>query len=217
MLEVQMKCENCEEKHDGKYGSGRFCSSKCARSFSTQTKRKEINEKVSKALLGRKTGISAPTKGKKIPGHGEKIRESCRKRRILHIATLKFEQLNKPEQREKMLEEQNYGCCECGIKEEWNGKPLKFERDHISGDKSDNSRENLRLICPNCHQQTPTYKGRNNTQATRVTDEQVITSLLASKSGYESLKRLGMNMHGKNYEKLRRIIKQHNVEIDYIV
>ena len=47
------KCENCESKHDGNYGSGRFCSSKCSRGFSTKSKRKEINEKVSKTLIGR--------------------------------------------------------------------------------------------------------------------------------------------------------------------
>lgn len=40
-------CENCGTKHEGIYGSGRFCSSKCARGFSTKAKRKEINEKVS--------------------------------------------------------------------------------------------------------------------------------------------------------------------------
>lgn len=28
------KCENCGNEHDGSYGSGRFCSSKCARSYS---------------------------------------------------------------------------------------------------------------------------------------------------------------------------------------
>ena len=43
-------CENCEAEHDGSYGSGRFCSTKCARGFSTKAKRKEINEKVSKKL-----------------------------------------------------------------------------------------------------------------------------------------------------------------------
>lgn len=43
-----MICENCKTEHDGSYGSGRFCSSKCARGFSTKAKRKEINEKVSK-------------------------------------------------------------------------------------------------------------------------------------------------------------------------
>ena len=45
-----MNCENCENKHEGNYGSGRFCSSKCARGFSTKKNRKEINEKVSKTL-----------------------------------------------------------------------------------------------------------------------------------------------------------------------
>lgn len=43
-------CENCGEKHDDEYGSGRFCSSKCSRGFSTKSKRKEINAKVSKTL-----------------------------------------------------------------------------------------------------------------------------------------------------------------------
>lgn len=42
-----MNCENCKSETIEKYGSGRFCSSKCARGFSTKAKRKEINEKVS--------------------------------------------------------------------------------------------------------------------------------------------------------------------------
>jgi len=46
------KCEYCCKEHDGSYGSGRFCSVKCARGFSTKFKRKEINEKVSKKLTG---------------------------------------------------------------------------------------------------------------------------------------------------------------------
>ena len=49
-----MKCENCSKEHDGSYGSGRFCSSKCARGFSTKEKRDEINRKVSAKVTGRK-------------------------------------------------------------------------------------------------------------------------------------------------------------------
>lgn len=45
-----MKCENCDNIHTGEYGSGRFCTSKCARGFSTKAKRKEINKIVSKKL-----------------------------------------------------------------------------------------------------------------------------------------------------------------------
>ena len=40
-------CENCGKEHNGSYGSGRFCSSKCARSFSTKMNRDKINKKVS--------------------------------------------------------------------------------------------------------------------------------------------------------------------------
>ena len=48
-----MICNNCECEHDGSYGSGRFCSLKCARGFSTKFKRKEINKKVSLSLIGK--------------------------------------------------------------------------------------------------------------------------------------------------------------------
>lgn len=46
-------CEYCNKKHDGKFATGRFCSSKCAKGFSTKAKRKEINKKVSYKLKGR--------------------------------------------------------------------------------------------------------------------------------------------------------------------
>lgn len=49
-MEDELKCENCEDVHNGNYGSGRFCSSKCARGFSTKTKRSLINEKVSRTI-----------------------------------------------------------------------------------------------------------------------------------------------------------------------
>jgi len=59
-------CENCEEEHNGEYGSGRFCSSKCARGFSTKEKRKEINEKVSKSLIGRQSPFKGTGKSRTL-------------------------------------------------------------------------------------------------------------------------------------------------------
>jgi hypothetical protein len=52
-------------------------------------------------------------------------------------------------------------CYECNINE-WRGKPIVLQLDHINGDHFDNRIENLRLICPNCHSQTNTYCGKNH-------------------------------------------------------
>ena len=54
---------------------------------------------------------------------------------------------------------------ECGIchrPPEWEGKPLVLVLDHVNGINNDCRRENLRLVCPNCNSQLPTFCGRQN-------------------------------------------------------
>ena len=60
----------------------------------------------------------------------------------------------------RYLLEQSQGCWECGITE-WMGKPITLELEHKDGDPYNNKEDNLCLLCPNCHSQTPTYKGKN--------------------------------------------------------
>lgn len=50
-------------------------------------------------------------------------------------------------------------CEECGISE-WNGKPITLELDHIDGNRTNHLFSNLKILCPNCHSQTETFRGK---------------------------------------------------------
>ena len=64
--------------------------------------------------------------------------------------------------RKYLLEESDYKCSRCG----W-GEPnpvngiIYLEIDHIDGTRENNYKENLRVLCPNCHTLTHTYKNLN--------------------------------------------------------
>jgi hypothetical protein len=51
-------------------------------------------------------------------------------------------------------------CGSCELTS-WMGSSIPLEVDHQDGDRLNNELSNLRLLCPNCHALTPTYRGRN--------------------------------------------------------
>lgn len=51
--------------------------------------------------------------------------------------------------------------CEICGQDTWYGHPIPLELDHVNGNRDDNRLTNLRMLCPNCHAQTPTFRGRN--------------------------------------------------------
>lgn len=52
-----------------------------------------------------------------------------------------------------------YECGSCGISE-WRNAEITLELDHRDGNWSNNKRENVWLLCPNCHSQQPTSRPR---------------------------------------------------------
>jgi hypothetical protein len=48
-------------------------------------------------------------------------------------------------------------CEKCGL-DKWIGELIKLELHHVDGDTTNNSTENIKLLCPNCHSFTKTWR-----------------------------------------------------------
>jgi len=118
----------------------------------------------------------------------------------------------------KWLKLERKWCCEeCGISE-WNDKPLTLEVDHIDGDGSNNELTNLKILCPNCHSQTPTWRGRNLTgkkrESKKVSDEDLVSAIIESSNVKEALTKVGLVPKGGNYNRVYKLISDLNLGIE---
>lgn len=85
--------------------------------------------------------------------------------------------------RQYLIEERNE-CFHCGISE-WNNKPISLECDHIDGDRSNNTLKNARLLCPNCHSQTSTFRAKNKDNPLGKNERQKRYKKVATTEGFE--------------------------------
>ena len=155
-----IECEFCKKEHNGSYGSGRFCSHSCAMKYvsikyaNTPEKKKQKSEKL---------------KGRPIPWITNEIRKKAGETHRLRYAQIKekhnkklllidWNLLENNKQRKfRVFDEQNKACNICKIKK-WKGNKITFEMHHKDGNQQNFSRDNLEVLCPNCHSQTSNYR-----------------------------------------------------------
>jgi Zn finger protein HypA/HybF involved in hydrogenase expression len=84
------------------------------------------------------------------------------KKKLENILSGEISYVNSNKLRKRLIEENyfEHKCYNCKNKT-WNGQPIPLELEHKNGVHTDNRLENLTLLCPNCHAQTKTYRGKN--------------------------------------------------------
>jgi 5-methylcytosine-specific restriction endonuclease McrA len=154
-----MICENCSNEITEIYGSGRFCCASCARAYSTKQKRKEISEKVSSRLTGRKLSDSHKESIKKSWEVENRPRKINKNRKGLNELLVENSRFTTQWIKRRLLQENllEYKCNRCPNTGTHNGKPLVLQLHHINGNNRDHRFDNLELLCPNCHTQTDNY------------------------------------------------------------
>ena len=99
-------------------------------------------------------------------------------------------------------------CQKCQL-ETWQDQPIPIELEHIDGNNKNNTKENLTLLCCNCHALTSTWRGRNSKRIGRckVSEEELSAALASSYSIKEALNSVGLAAKGGNYTRCNRLIK----------
>ena len=157
-------CPKCGKEFDAysKWGEKKFCSRSCgnSRNFS-----KESREKTSATLQKYNDGLTPEEKRARFEMAKSKYDYDDQQRRAKETKIMKswdrpYKAMGREALKKRILHESNYKCDCCGISD-WQGKSITLEMDHIDGNPQNNDRENLRILCPNCHSQTHTFRAKN--------------------------------------------------------
>lgn len=110
--------------------------------------------------------------------------------------------------REILLKERPYQCENCGLTN-WLGKPIILQVHHIDGNSNHNTRNNLMLLCPNCHSQTENWCNKNVNRHTNIDDETFLEALKDTTSICEACRLLGITPNQNAYIRAHNLLKSY--------
>jgi predicted nucleic acid-binding Zn ribbon protein len=134
--------------------------------------------------------------------HSKLMLEIANRQTTIVLSEVAIELLGLEARRQRVFAEQGFACNGCGLTE-WRGQPIGLQLEHKDGNRDNNVRENLEGLCGNCHCQTPTWCGRNNSR--RVSDDEMRDAIRQTSSIRKALVSLGMAPKGGNYKRIKRI------------
>lgn len=150
---IMKDCPRCGDPHEK---PGTYCSRSCAnkKKFSAESSKK-------KSLANKKYWEGLSEDEKKIKGEVfQKTSPYSTEKYFKSLMNNDWDSFSYQAKRLRVILEQN-GCCnKCGL-DEWLGERLTLEYEHRDGNNTNDNRDNVEALCPNCHSQTLTWRGRN--------------------------------------------------------
>ena len=131
------------------------------------------------------------------------------KKEISLSNTSDFGVVNKRSIREMLLKERPYKCEQCGLTE-WLNNPIILQVHHIDGNSNNNTRDNLMLLCPNCHSQTDNWCNKNVNRHTNISDETFLEALKNADSICAACRLLGITPNQNAYLRAKKLLAKQS-------
>jgi len=196
-------CKKCGTDFEPSKGLISYCSLQCRNS---RERSDEVKKKISDSLLVSQKAKEAH-ENRDWNSISAKYNETIKARLLAEdFNKLKFERIKL-----RVLYEQDEKCNRCGISE-WLGQKITLELEHKDGNHFNNDRQNLEILCPNCHALTDTWRGRNKrVKAERISDETLFNVLVENKWNMrQSLIQVGLAPKGGNYNRCHKLKKEYD-------